>query len=70
MEDVFFSETRIFKPGPMRGVYFVTFAIFFTLTEIGRQVYRPFVYENGINDLGFASQLVIYSESFKLMELR
>jgi hypothetical protein len=54
MEDVFFSETRVFKPGPMRGVYFVTFAIFFTLTEIGRQVYRPFVYENGINDLGFA----------------
>jgi hypothetical protein len=54
MEDVFFSETRVFKPGPMRGVYFVTFAIFFILTEIGRQVYRPYVYENGINDLGFA----------------
>jgi len=54
MEDVFFSETRIFKPGPIRGVYFVTFAIFFILTEIGRQVYRPYVYEHGINDLGFA----------------
>jgi hypothetical protein len=38
----------------MRGVYFVTFAIFFILTEIGRQVYRPYVYEHGINDLGFA----------------
>lgn len=54
MEDVFFSKNRVFKPGPMRGVYFITFAIFFILTEIGREIYRPFVYQNGINDLGFA----------------
>ena len=54
MEDVFFSRTRVFKLGPIRGVYFITFAIFFILTEIGREVYRPYVYENAINDLGFA----------------
>lgn len=54
MEDVFFSKSRVLKPGPMRGVYFVTFALFFILTEIGRQVYRPYIYENGINDWGFA----------------
>ena len=54
LEDVFFSNSRVFKPGPIRGVYFITFAIFFILTEIGREVYRPYVYENGINDLGFA----------------
>ena len=54
MEDVFFSKNRIFKLGPMRGVYFVTFAFFFILTEIGRQIYRPYVYQNGIKDLGFA----------------
>jgi hypothetical protein len=54
MEDVFFSRNRIFKLGPMRGVYFVTFAFFFILTEIGREIYRPYVYQNGINDLGFA----------------
>ena len=54
MEDVFFSKNRIFKFGPMRGVYFVTFAFFFILTEIGREIYRPYVYQNGINDFGFA----------------
>jgi hypothetical protein len=38
----------------MRGVYFITFAIFFIVTEIGREVYRPYIYQNEINDLGFA----------------
>jgi hypothetical protein len=54
MEDVFFSKNRIFKLGPMRGIYFITFAFFFILTEIGRQIYRPYVYQNGIKDLGVA----------------
>jgi hypothetical protein len=54
MDDFFFSRNRVFKPGPMRGVYFVTFAAFFILTEIGREIYRPFVYQNGINDFGLA----------------
>jgi hypothetical protein len=54
MEDVFFSKNRIFRPGPIRGIYFLSFAIFFLLTEIGREVYRPYVYQNGIDDLGFA----------------
>jgi hypothetical protein len=54
MEDVFFSRNRIFKLGPMRGIYFVIFAIFFILTEIGREMYRPYVYKNGIDDFGFS----------------
>ena len=54
MENVFFNKDRFLKPGPIRGIYFVSFAIFFILTEIGREVYRPYVYQNGINDLGFA----------------
>jgi len=54
MEDVFFSRNRILKPGPIRGVYFITFAFFFILTEIGREIYRPYAYQNGINDFGFA----------------
>ncbi len=57
MEDFFFSRNRVFKLGPMRGVYFVTFAIFFILTEIGREIYRPYVYQNGINDFGFADAI-------------
>jgi hypothetical protein len=54
MEDVFFSRNRVFRLGPIRGVYFVTFAVFFILTEIGREIYRPYAYRNGINDFGFA----------------
>ena len=54
MEDVFFSRNRVFMIGPMRGVYFVTFAVFFILTEIGREIYRPYVYQNGLNDFGLA----------------
>jgi hypothetical protein len=54
MEDVFFSRNRIFKPGPIRGVYFMMFAFFFILTELGREIYRPYVYQNGIYDFGFA----------------
>jgi len=38
----------------MRGVYFILFVITFILTEIGRKIYRPFVYQNGIIDFGFA----------------
>jgi hypothetical protein len=30
------------------------FAVFFILTEVGREIYRPYVYQNGIDDLGFA----------------
>ena len=54
MENVFFSKNRILKPGPVRGVNFVLFAVFFILTEVGREIYRPYVYQNGIDDLGFA----------------
>jgi len=54
MKDVFFSKDRIFKFGPIRGIYFVTFAVFFIITEIGREIYRPYVYQNGKNDFGFA----------------
>ena len=38
-------------------VYFITFAAFFILTEIGREIYRPYVYQNGINDLGSADAI-------------
>ena len=54
MDGLFLSKDRIFRPGPLRGAYFLTFALFFTLTEVGRRVYRPYVYQNGINDFGLA----------------
>ena len=40
-----------------RIVYFVVFLISFGLTEIGRYIYRPFIYENKINDFGIADSL-------------
>ena len=54
MPGLFFTPNRILKLSPRRGVYFVTFALFFVLTEIGREVYRPFIYQNAIDDFGFA----------------
>ncbi len=54
MDDLFFSKDRFLKPGPIRGVYFVLFAFFFLLTEMGREIYRPYIYRNGIDDFGFA----------------
>jgi len=54
MIDLFVSRERVFKPGPRRGAYMVTFALFFILTELGRNVYRPYIYQNSIQDLGFA----------------
>ena len=40
-----------------RILYFVIFLISFGLTEIGRFIYRPFVYENNINDFGLADSI-------------
>jgi len=54
MDDFFFSKNRITKFGIMRGVYFLLFEAAFIFTEIGRKIYRPYVYQNGISDFGFA----------------
>jgi hypothetical protein len=54
MADLFFSRDRVFALGPRRGAYFATFVLLFILTELGRHVYRPFIYQNSINDFGFA----------------
>jgi hypothetical protein len=50
----FWSRERVFKLSPLRGAYWVTFALCFLFTEWGRKVYRPFVYANGIHDWGMA----------------
>lgn len=48
------SPHRALKLGPIRGIYFVTCAVLYVLVELGRKVYRPDIYRNGINDYGFA----------------
>ena len=40
-----------------RIIYFVTFLFSFGLSEIGRYIYRPFIYENNINDYGIADSM-------------
>jgi glycopeptide antibiotics resistance protein len=40
-----------------RFAYFVTFVFSFIMTEIGRYYYRPYIYENNINDLGIADSI-------------
>ena len=40
-----------------RIVYFVVFLLSFLFTEFGRYVYRPFIYNNHINDFGIADSI-------------
>lgn len=40
-----------------RLVYFTLFILAFALTELGRNVYRPYVNTNNINDFGFADSI-------------
>jgi glycopeptide antibiotics resistance protein len=40
-----------------RVIYLFMFVISFLVTEFGRQVYRPIVYRNGIQDFGLADSI-------------
>ena len=40
-----------------RLLYAATAVLAFFLTEAGRYVYRPYIYENGINDFGIADSM-------------
>ena len=40
-----------------RIIYFVAFLISFGITEIGRYIYRPIIYENNISDYGIADSM-------------
>jgi len=53
----FLDKESIRTVDTFRVIYFVTFLISFVLTEIGRYIYRPFIYENNINDYGIADSM-------------
>jgi hypothetical protein len=53
-DGLFFSPDRALRFGPLRTAYFFAFAGLFVLTELGRKVYRPYIYRNGIDDYGLA----------------
>ena len=41
----------------LRIYYSILFIVSYGLTEIGRYVYRPFIYDNHINDFGIADSI-------------
>jgi len=51
------DRDRLFQLNPRRGVYMLTGGLAFLVTELGRNVYRPWVYGNGIQDWGIADTL-------------
>ena len=40
-----------------RIIYFVIAVLFFLITEMGRNIYRPYIYANHINDYGIADSI-------------
>ncbi len=53
----FTTREQFFKPSWSRLAFLVLGAGAFVFTEFGRYVYRPYVYEHGINDLGLADSV-------------
>jgi len=53
----FIDKEKIRTIDTFRVVYFITFLLSFGFTEIGRYIYRPYIYENRINDYGIADSM-------------
>jgi hypothetical protein len=51
------SRNRIATISRRRIVSFLFFIAAFVLTEIGRDVYRPYIYDNQIDDFGIANTI-------------
>ncbi len=56
-DNFFLDKEKLRTIDTLRITYFVIFLFSFGLTEIGRFVYRPFIYENNINDFGIADSM-------------
>ncbi len=56
-DNFFLDKESIRCIDKFRIIYLITFLIAFALTETGRYIYRPFIYENNINDLGIADSM-------------
>jgi hypothetical protein len=53
----FLDKENIRRLDTFRIFYFVMFLLSFGLTEIGRYIYRPFIYEYNLNDYGIADSM-------------
>jgi len=56
-DNFFIDKENIRSIDSFRLIYFLTFLLTFALTEAGRYIYRPYIYENGINDFGIADSM-------------
>ena len=54
---IFTDKEQMKTIDTIRIVYFVVFLLSFLFTEFGRYVYRPFIYNNHINDFGIADSI-------------
>ena len=53
-----FTDLEAFRTVDLfRLIYAITAVVAFFLTEAGRFVYRPYIYESGINDWGIADSM-------------
>ena len=55
--EFFFTKERLLKKNPLRFAYLIGFASFFVMTEIGRKLYRPYIYRMHIDDCGIADTI-------------
>lgn len=51
------SRHKMLLWSPRRTAHLVLFLVSFTLTELGRYVYRPLVYQRGLHDFGVADTM-------------
>jgi hypothetical protein len=51
------EKERIFKITKKRTSFFLIFVLMFVVTEIGRRVYRPYIYANDIFDFWIADTI-------------
>jgi hypothetical protein len=56
-ENFFLDKERFKIIDTLRILYFVIFLLSFALTEIGRNIYRPYIYQNNISDFGIADSI-------------
>jgi hypothetical protein len=53
----FWTNSRLLQRSTLRIAYLVAFVVCFITTEIGRKVYRPYIYSHHIDDWGIADSI-------------
>ena len=51
------SHQKFLTWNRLRSAYVLVFLLSFVLTELGREIYRPYIYTHGLNDFGIADTM-------------